>query len=77
MGTILSLLGIGVVVLIATFLLLAGVHPADAATATTVAAALALVLGLRYLRLDHELRHQGGDSFLRDLRNRQRERRGF
>lgn len=77
MGTILSLLAMGVVVLYAVFTALAGVAPADAAVASLVALVLALGLLVRYLRLDYELRSQGGDPLLRSRRNRQRERRGF
>ena len=77
MGTLLSLLAMGLVVLYAAFTLLAGVAPNDAAIASAVAAVLALGLLVRYLRLDYELRSQGGDPLLRSRRNRQRERRGF
>ena len=77
MGTVLSLLAMGVVVLYAAFTLLAGINPADAAIASIVAGAAALLLIVRYLRLNYELRSQGGDPLLRSLRNRQRERRGF
>ena len=77
MGTILSLLAMGAVVLYAAFTLLAGIGPADAAAASIVVGVLAALLVLRYLRLDYELRSQGGDPLLRSRRNRQRERRGF
>ena len=77
MGTILSLLAMGVVVLYTAFTLLAGISPADAAAASVVAGAAAVLLLVRYLRLDYELRSQGGDPLLRSRRNRQRERRGF
>ena len=77
MGTILSLPAMGVVVLYAAFTLLAGIAPADAAVASAVVGVLAVALAVRYLRLDYELRSQGGDPLMRSRRNRQRERRGF
>jgi divalent metal cation (Fe/Co/Zn/Cd) transporter len=75
--TVLSLFAMGAVVLYAAFTLLAGVSPADAAAATGVTAVLAMLLLVRYLRLDYELRSRSGDPILRLRRNRQRERRGF
>ena len=77
MTTILSLFAMGAVVLYASFTLLAGISPAEAAGATAVTAVLAALLLVRYLRLDYELRSQAGDPLLRSRRNRQRERRGF
>lgn len=77
MGTVLSLLAMGAVVLYGAFTVLAQIAPADAAVASVVAAVLAAALLVRYLRLDYELRSQGGDPLLRSRRNRQRERRGF
>jgi hypothetical protein len=77
MGTVLSLLAMGAVVLYAAFTLLAGIAPADAAAASAVTGVLAALLLVRYLRLDYELRSQSGDPLLRSRRNRQRERRGF
>ena len=77
MTTLLSLLAMGAVVLYGAFTLLAGIAPAEAAAASGVAAVLAALLLLRYVRLDYELRSQGGDPVLRSARNRQRERRGF
>jgi hypothetical protein len=77
MTTVLSLLAMGAVVLYAVFSLVAGVSPAEAASASAVIAVLAGLLAARYLRLDYELRSQAGDPELRTLRNRQRERRGF
>ncbi len=77
MTTVLSLFAMGAVVLYTSFTLIAGVSPADAATATGVTAVLAALLFMRYVRLDYELRSQAGDPLLRLRRNRQRERRGF
>jgi hypothetical protein len=77
MTTVLSLLSMGVVVLYLAFTTLAGIAPAEAASATVVAGVLAALLFVRYLRLDYELRSQAGDPLLRSRRNRQRERRGF
>ena len=77
MTTILSLFAMGAVVLYASFTLLAGISPAEAAGATAATAVLAALLLVRYLRLDYELRSQAGDPLLRSRRNRQRERRGF
>ncbi len=77
MSALLSLLAMGAVVLYGAFTVLAGIAPAEAAVASAIAAALAALLLLRYVRLDYELRSQGGDPDLRSARNRQRERRGF
>ena len=77
MVALLSLLAMGAVVLYAAFTLLAGISPREAAVASIVSAVLAALLLVRYLRLDYELRSQGGDPDLRSVRNRQRERRGF
>ena len=74
---VLSLLGTGAVVLYVAFTALAGISPRDAAAATTVVAVIAALLAVRALRLDYELRSQGGDPQLRSAYNRQRERRGF
>jgi hypothetical protein len=74
---VLSMLGTGAVVLFAGFSALAEVSPAEAAAASAGAAALAAVVGLRALRLDHEIHSRAGDPDLRIARNRQRERRGF
>ena len=67
----------GVVVLYVFFISLASVSPAQVASVTAFAAALALLFTLRNLRLASELAHRGGDPRLRRARNRQRERRGF
>ena len=77
MIALLSLFAMGAVVLYFAFTLLAGIAPAEAAAASTVAAILSAMLFVRYMRLDYELRSQGGDPDLRSARNRQRERRGF
>jgi hypothetical protein len=77
MTTLVSLLAMGAVVLYAVFSLVAGIAPAEAASASVVIAVIAGLLAVRYLRLDYELRSQSGDPQLRSLRNRQRERRGF
>jgi hypothetical protein len=74
---VLSLLATGAVVLYVVFTALAGIAPADAAVASSVTAGLAAVLCVRAVRLDYELRSQGGDPQLREAYNRQRERRGF
>jgi hypothetical protein len=72
-----SLFATGAVVLYVVFTTLAGIAPADAAVASTVIAVLAALLTVRAVRLDYELRSQGGDPQLRSAYNRQRERRGF
>jgi hypothetical protein len=74
---VLSLFATGAVVLFCAFSMLASISPADAAVASIVIAALAALLSVRALRLDYELRSQGGDPELRTAYNRQRERRGF
>ena len=74
---VLTLLATGAVVLYACFVVVAGISPVDAAAATTVVAVLAVLLFLRSLRLEYELKSQGGDPQLRGAYNRQRERRGF
>lgn len=74
---VLSLFGTGLVVLYLAFTLLAGIRPAEAIGATVVAGAVALLLLVRGVRQDFELRSQGGDPDLRTAINRQRERRGF
>jgi lysozyme family protein len=74
---VLSLFATGAVVLYAVFTVVAGISPADAALATAVVAAIAAILLLRYVRLEYEVKSQGGDPQLREAYNRQRERRGF
>jgi hypothetical protein len=74
---VVSLFATGAVVLYVVFTTLAGISPADAAAATGVIAVIAALLVVRAVRLDYELRSQGGDPQLRDAYNRQRERRGF
>jgi hypothetical protein len=74
---VISLFATGAVVLFVSFTVLAGIRPADAAVGSTVIAIVAALLAVRYLRLDYELRSQGGDPQLREAYNRQRERRGF
>jgi hypothetical protein len=74
---VVSLFATGAVVLYVAFTALAGISPARAATATGVIAVIAALLVVRALRLDYELRSQGGDPQLREAYNRQRERRGF
>lgn len=75
MRTLPPLLAMGAVVLYAAFTLLAGVAPA--VVVTGIVAVLALLLFVRSLRLDYELRSRAGDPQLRSERNAQRERRGF
>lgn len=77
LGYVLSLFGTGLVVLYLAFTLLAEIRPAEAVGATAVAGVVALLLALRGVRQDFELRSQGGDPELRTAINRQRERRGF
>jgi hypothetical protein len=72
-----SMLATGAVVLYVTFTALAGISPRDAAVASTTIAVVAALLAVRALRLEYELRSQGGDPQLRSAYNRQRERRGF
>jgi hypothetical protein len=75
--TLLSLFAMGAVVLYVIFTLVAGIDPAEAALATTVAGALAVLLLARGMRREYEFRSQGGDPALRSSYNAQRERRGF
>src|SRR4051794_13998898 len=74
---VLSLFATGAVVVFLFFDVIAGVSPMDAAAASGGAVALAAVLTLRAVRLEYELRSQGGDPEVRTAFNRQRERRGF
>ena len=74
---VLSMVATGAVVLYVSFSVLAQISPAEAAGISGAAAGLSLLLLLRALRLDYEIRSRGGDPDLRDARNRQRERRGF
>ena len=76
-GHVLSMVGTGAVVLYVGFSALAEVSPAEAAQLSAGIAALAVVLALRALRLDYEIRSRSGDPGLRLARNRRRERRGF
>ena len=77
MRTVGWLLAMGAVVLYASFTLLAGIAPAEAAAWSAGAGVLTALLVVRYVRLDYELRNEAGDPDLRTARNRQRERRGF
>ena len=74
---VVSLFATGAVVLFVAFTTLAGISPKDAAAASIIIAIVAALLAVRYVRLDYELRSQGGDPQLREAYNRQRERRGF
>ena len=74
---VLSMVGTGVVVLYVSFSVLAQIAPAEAAQISAATAGLALLLALRALRLDYEIRSRSGDPDLRLARNRRRERRGF
>ena len=74
---VLSMVGTGAVVLYVSFSVLAQISPDEAAQISAATAALAVVLGLRALRLDYEIRSRSGDPDLRLARNRRRERRGF
>jgi hypothetical protein len=74
---VLSLFGTGAVVLYLVFTTVASVSPRDAAAATGVVAVIAAALLIRAIRLDYEIRSQGGDPEVRTAFNRQRERRGF
>ena len=76
-GYVASMLATGAVVLYVVFTTVAGIAPRDAAAASIVIAVLAALLTVRAVRLDYELRSQGGDPQLRSAYNRQRERRGF
>ena len=67
----------GAVVLYVVFTVVASVSPAEVAGASAAVAALAALLLMRSIRLEYELRSQGGDPQLRSSFNRQRERRGF
>ncbi|MEA2171952.1 MAG: hypothetical protein QOF76_5252 [Solirubrobacteraceae bacterium] len=75
--TVLSLLATGAVTLYVVFTLVAGISPLDALAVTATAAALAVLLLIRGLRLEYELKSQAGDPQLRSAHNAQRERRGF
>jgi hypothetical protein len=77
MWHVLSMVGTGAVVLFVSFSVLAEVSPDDALRLSAGMAALGVVLALRALRLDYEIRSRGGDPELRLARNRRRERRGF
>jgi hypothetical protein len=72
-----TLLGIGGVCLFVWFSVLAEVDPRDVGRVSIAVAAVAVLLALRGLRLDHERRSRAGDPQLREVFNRQRERRGF
>jgi membrane protein implicated in regulation of membrane protease activity len=74
---LLSLLALGGVVLYAWFSVLASISPAEVRTVFFVAVGVSLVLFLRGLRVEHERRSRAGDPQLREVFNRQRERRGF
>jgi hypothetical protein len=74
---ILSMFGTGAVVLYVAFSAIAGVSPAEAAAASSAVAAIAALCFLRAVRLEYDLRSQGGDPDIRTAYNRQRERRGF
>ena len=74
---VLSLFGTGAVVLYVAFSAIAQVSPLEAAAASGVITGLAALLLLRGMRIEYEVRSQGGDPDLRTARNRQRERRGF
>jgi len=68
---------VGVIVLYAFFVALAGISPAQVASVTIVVGVLTAVFTLRSLRLASELADRGGDPRLRRSLNRIRERRGF
>lgn len=74
---VLALLATGGLVLFASFTLLAGISPDEVAGPASVALAVAVVLGLRGLRIERELRSRAGSPDLRLAASRQRERRGF
>ena len=74
---VLSMVATGAVVLFVGFSALAQVSPAEAAGISAGVGVLAVVLALRALRLDYEIRSRSGDPDLRLARNRRRERRGF
>jgi hypothetical protein len=74
---VMSMVGTGAVVLFVGFSALAETSPAEAAGMTAAVVALAVVLTLRALRLDYEIRSRAGDPQLRLARNRRREKRGF
>ena len=61
----LSMVGTGAVVLFVSFTLLAEISPLEAARLSGGMAALGVVLALRALRLDYEIRSRGGDPGLR------------
>ena len=76
-GHVVALFATGAVVLFGAFMALAEISPTEVAAPAAVAAALAVVLLVRSLWLERELRDPGGSPDLREAANRQRERRGF
>jgi hypothetical protein len=68
---------LGALVIYVFFVVLATVPLSDVGGLTAFAALLAGLLGLRSMRLNHELADPGGDPRVRRALNHQRERRGF
>ena len=74
---VLTLLALGGVVMFVWFSVLAEISPRDVRTLSAVVAGVSVLLVVHYLRIDHERRSRAGDPQLREMFNRQRERRGF
>ena len=77
LARVLSLLALGGVILFAWFSVLAQVSPREVGTLSVAVGAVCILLVVRALRLEHERRSRAGDPHLREVFNRQRERRGF
>jgi hypothetical protein len=68
---------VGAIVMYVFFVTVANVSPGQVAGVTVVIAGLALLFGIRSLRVASELSDRGGNPAVRRARNRARERRGF
>jgi uncharacterized membrane protein len=68
---------IGAIVMYVFFVTLASVSLTQVAGVTIVIAGLAILFGIRSIRVASELANRGGNPALRRARNRARERRGF
>ena len=74
---VLSLVATGAVVVVVAFMAIAEVSPTDTAGLTAIVAGVVVVLAVRALWIERELRDRAGSPDLREAANRQRERRGF
>jgi hypothetical protein len=68
---------LGAIVIYVFFVTVANVSPGQVAGVTVVVAGLAILFGIRSLRVASELADRGGNPAFRRARNRARERRGF